>query len=657
MSLHHLKKTIGSVIHWDLGQRRGCNTTSSWSRLSSAQRLRRLTRTALFLGILTVLGSSAVGYIAYRTSWNATLASVFHSNLTLARTLGKYVEALEQSKSHTQVMSELQRLWDAHAKRFPGSYLCVSQSDATLALHTARPEAVGTDVGRMALIAQRDEDPQNLGELTTAKRDWVGYFTSLQGQRQVASFAYLPRLGGLLAIHVPVAEIEAQIRTTTLPWAGGLALITIVLFPAALGLLHRAYALSQRTVDQGLVALQEREARTRAILETTVDAIITIDAPGIVESFNPTAERMFGYRADEVIGQNIRILMPSPYREQHDGYLAHYLDTGERKIIGIGREVVGRRKDGTTFPMDLAVSEVSLDDRRIFTGIVRDITERKRAEEALRQAHDELEQRVQERTAELAVANEELRRFAYIVSHDLRAPLINLKGFAAELRDGYEVLNTTLPQVLPHLDEPERVEVARIVQEDGPEALGFIDSSVTRMDRLIRAILTLSRTGRRDLHIEPINTEALVHDIVQSLTHQWTERQAHIAIGSLPEIQADRTAMEQIFGNLLSNAVTYLDAARRGEITVTTEHDANFTTFHVQDNGRGIAEDDIPKVFDLFRRVGKQDTQGEGIGLTYVQTLVRRHGGDIRCQSTIGVGTTFTLTISNHLAQENTPAN
>jgi PAS domain S-box-containing protein len=125
-------------------------------------------------------------------------------------------------------------------------------------------------------------------------------------------------------------------------------------------------------------ALREREARLRAILDTTVDGIITIDAQGIIESFNLVAERIFGYAAAEVLGQEVSLLMPSPYREEHDGYLARYLRTGEKRIIGIGREVVGRRKDGATFPMDLAVSEVRLGNRRLFTGIVRDITERKR---------------------------------------------------------------------------------------------------------------------------------------------------------------------------------------------------------------------------------------------------------------------------------------
>src|SRR5262249_29136906 len=133
-------------------------------------------------------------------------------------------------------------------------------------------------------------------------------------------------------------------------------------------------------------ALQESEARTRAILVTAVDAIITIDDRGAIESVNPATERLFGYPAAELVGRNAKVLMPPPYREEHDAYLHNYLSTGKRRIVGVGREVVGRRKDGTTFPMDLAVSEVRLGDRRLFTGIARDISERKRAEEALRES-------------------------------------------------------------------------------------------------------------------------------------------------------------------------------------------------------------------------------------------------------------------------------
>jgi len=139
---------------------------------------------------------------------------------------------------------------------------------------------------------------------------------------------------------------------------------------------------------QAQEALATSEARMHALLEVAVDGIISIDEPGAIQTINPAAERLFGYTQGEVIGQNVKILMPSPYLEEHDGYLARYLATGEKRIIGIGREVLGRRKDGTTFPIDLSVAEARLGDERIFVGIIRDITERKRAEQALRESEE-----------------------------------------------------------------------------------------------------------------------------------------------------------------------------------------------------------------------------------------------------------------------------
>ena len=176
--------------------------------------------------------------------------------------------------------------------------------------------------------------------------------------------------------------------------------------------------------------LREKAARLQAILDTTVDGIITINELRIVQSFNKAAERIFGYPAGEVIGNNVNMLMPLPYRKEHATYVDNYLRTGNRKIIGTGREVAGRRKDGATFPLYLAVSEVWVGKRRIFTGILSDITERKKAEEDLKRAKDELEQRVKERTAQLLASNVRLERinrdlqeFLFVASNDLQEPL------------------------------------------------------------------------------------------------------------------------------------------------------------------------------------------------------------------------------------------
>jgi signal transduction histidine kinase len=199
------------------------------------------------------------------------------------------------------------------------------------------------------------------------------------------------------------------------------------------------------------------------------------------------------------------------------------------------------------------------------------------------------------------------------------------------------------------MSEKQRAEVSTLLLEDVPEALSFIDASVTRMDHFINALLKLSRLGRRELHPGPVNMNALVQDTLETLAHQIEQRQVQVTVGPLPEVVADRTSMEQIMGNILNNAVLYLEPGRPGEIEITGERHRDEILFRIHDNGRGIAPEDMDKVFAPFRRAGKQDVPGEGMGLAYVQALVRRHDGRIWCESELGVGTTFAFSISNQL--------
>jgi signal transduction histidine kinase len=264
-----------------------------------------------------------------------------------------------------------------------------------------------------------------------------------------------------------------------------------------------------------------------------------------------------------------------------------------------------------------------------------------------RQRLGEMEAALERCTAELERSYEEFKTFAYIVSHDLRTPLINLKGFSAELRSDLEAIQPAIEIALPHLEEERRRAVIAAL-EDVPEALGFIEFSATCIDNFIKTVLKLSRLSRRELKFELIDMEALVQEALKSLADQIEQRQAKVIVGPLPEVVADRASMQEIMGNILENAVVYLDAGRPGEIEITGERGPDETVFRVCDSGRGIAQEDMHKVFEPFRRAGRQDIPGEGMGLAYAQTLVRRHGGRICCTSELGVGTTFTFTISNH---------
>jgi signal transduction histidine kinase len=254
-----------------------------------------------------------------------------------------------------------------------------------------------------------------------------------------------------------------------------------------------------------------------------------------------------------------------------------------------------------------------------------------------------LEAAVAERTEELVRANEEIQRFAYIVSHDLRAPLVNVMGYTSELQNARQCFETQLAAIEAKAPELIDKDAVTAVREDVPEAIDFIRASTAKMDRLIKAILKLSRDGRRVLAPETIEMTGLVEAHAASLKHQTEEAGAEIIVDRLPPLVSDRLSVEQILGNLLENAVKFLDRERPGVIRVSGEEQGPFVTYRVQDNGRGISANDRERVFELFRRAGAQDRPGEGLGLAFVKNSVRRLGGMIELDSTPGQGSTFTL--------------
>ena len=262
----------------------------------------------------------------------------------------------------------------------------------------------------------------------------------------------------------------------------------------------------------------------------------------------------------------------------------------------------------------------------------------------LRDANEHLEERVAERTSDLSRANDEIQRFAYIVSHDLRSPLVNVMGFTAELEEASGSLRALVDRAeaeAPQLLDPAARDAART---DLPEAIGFIRSSTQKMDRLINAILTLSRQGRRVLTPEPLDLSVIVDGIRDSLAHRLDESGGTIVVeGALPAITSDRLAVEQILSNLVENAVKYAARDRPVQVTVSGGSASARAWIAVADNGRGIDPRDHERVFDLFRRSGTQDQPGEGIGLAHVRALAYRLGGTVELASALGEGATFRL--------------
>jgi signal transduction histidine kinase len=278
-------------------------------------------------------------------------------------------------------------------------------------------------------------------------------------------------------------------------------------------------------------------------------------------------------------------------------------------------------------------------------GLYRNVTALRHAQAALAETNSNLEEIVTARTKALSQANDEIQKFAYIVSHDLRAPLVNIMGFTTELEAAAKTVGRYVDRQIKTDGADVPVEVVEAIGEDVPEAFEFIKTSTSKMDRLISAILRLSREGRRVLAPENLTMRDVLENIAGTLKHRTDASDAQIVVQPLPNLVADRLAIEQIFGNLLDNAIKYLSPERPGVVTVRGTAKGALAVYEIEDNGRGIADADLERVFELFRRAGAQNTQGEGIGLAYVRQLVYRLGGTIELKSTLGQGTIFTLSL------------
>jgi len=367
-------------------------------------------------------------------------------------------------------------------------------------------------------------------------------------------------------------------------------------------------------------SLRQSEGLLRAVVQTAVDGIITIDERGTVMTVNPAVERIFGYPAEEIIGRNVNMLMPEPYRSEHDTYLENYQRTGQAKIIGIGREVEGLRRDGRRFPLYLGVSETQVGPRRIFTGIVRDMSQQKAAEQALARQARELERRAKE----LARSNAELESFAAMVSHDLRAPLVTMAGYAQLLEEQAR-----------HKLEPEELELIQYVRD-----------SVQQMAGLIQSLLGYARVGSAGLRLEPCDCERVLEKVLQGLEAVLHATQAEVTHDPLPTLPADEALLLVLFQNLIENGIKY-HGDRPPRVRVAARLEAGEWVFSVRDNGIGIDPRNFDRVFEPFQRLHHDESryQGMGIGLATCQKIVERHGGRIWVESQAGQGAAFFFTI------------
>ena len=370
-------------------------------------------------------------------------------------------------------------------------------------------------------------------------------------------------------------------------------------------------------------ALQESERRFRTLADAMPQMVWSTRPDGYHDYYNARWYEFTGMPKGATDGEGWNDMFHPDDRERAWKLWRHSLETGEpyqieyrlRHRSGQYRWTLGR-----ALPVRNAAGEIE----RWF-GTCTDITEMKDVEAALQ------------------AANDEIQRFAYIVSHDLRAPLVNIMGFTSELESTKTAIERYHRAVRERAPDLATREARVAIEEDLPEAISFIRTSTAKMDRLIGAILKLSREGRRVLTPERVSMRNLLVACQHSLGHQLEESGAEFVVESAPDIVSDRLALEQIFGNLIDNAAKYLDPSRPGRIVVRGREAGPFVRYEVEDNGRGIDPKDFDRIFDLFRRAGTQDKPGEGIGLAHVRSLVRRLGGTISVASQPGQGSTFAV--------------
>ncbi|HUN98615.1 MAG TPA: PAS domain S-box protein [Bradyrhizobium sp.] len=362
------------------------------------------------------------------------------------------------------------------------------------------------------------------------------------------------------------------------------------------------------------IALRQSELRWRSIVETVPDAIIVIDAEGTVESFSPAAERLFGYTPGEVIGHNVKMLMPQPYRDAHDGYLARYMRTGERRIIGIGRIVVGQRKNGETFPMELAIGEFASPNGNFFTGFVRDLTDRQEAERRIEDLQTELLH-----ASRLSV----MGQMASTMAHELNQPLTAVTNYLEAAR---HLISTGMAP-------PERIS----------DLMEKAVAQAQRAGEVIRQLRQFVSKGETERHTQNLNQlveEALALGLVGA--RQLGVRVSLELDHHLPPVIVDPVQIQQVILNLVRNAVEAMEGVERRELTVATRAIGDEIEATVADTGPGIAPELADRLFQPFVTTKKT---GMGLGLSICREIIEAHHGHLTVAGRQGGGTVFRLTL------------
>jgi PAS domain S-box-containing protein len=371
------------------------------------------------------------------------------------------------------------------------------------------------------------------------------------------------------------------------------------------------------------------------VLESAPDAMVIVDGRGRIVLVNAQIEQLFQYNRAELLNQPVEVLMPERYREKHSDYVRGYFANARVRPMGACMGLFAKRKDGNEFSVEISLSPVQTARGMLVSAAIRDVTERIQAEQKLNHYAEELQRANQE----LERSNRELQDFAYVVSHDLRAPLVNIQGFSKELAMSCERLRSVLSDV--PLSDTHQQQIAQLLGEEVPESLDFIDTSSKKMDGLLSGVLTLSRVGRVPLVVRQLDMNSMLGEIVAAMQFAIGQAGAVVELDDLPPAQGDQVQITQVFSNLLGNALKYIDPNRPGRIRVSGGREASDVVYSVEDNGIGIAKEHQQSIFQIFHRLNPQQGTGDGLGLTIVRRVLDRHGGRIWVQSTPNKGSTF----------------
>ncbi len=415
---------------------------------------------------------------------------------------------------------------------------------------------------------------------------WFNHFRAIFIFAAVASIFTILRYFTL-----PIEYLNTEILINRLLMIGTIWLVATMVY-------------HQRQTDY---RLQRGEKYLKTILDHTVNGLIVINSEGIIRNFNKASERIFGYTEKEVIGKNIKMLMPPPYKEGHDIYLQNYLKTREKRLIGVGREVSGLRKNRTTFPMDLSISEMTIEGKLYFSGIVTDITDRKTSEQKLLQTNTELE------------------RFVFVAAHDLQEPLRTITMYSDILED----------QVSEHLDEK------------NTKYLNNIRNAAKHMRTLISDLLEYSRMSNESHKFEKTPIKSIIQMAIDNLIDTIERRNATLEIDkSMPEITGNPVQLVSLFQNLIGNALKYTDKDVEPHIELYAEKREHDWIFSIKDNGIGIEQQYVEQIFAPFKRLHTSDEySGTGIGLSMCKRIVEQHGGQIWVSSPRQEGSIFYFTL------------